>query len=38
MVISGGGGGVSYNDFIANSEKRFATIKQIEIIGKHVTF
>lgn len=26
--------GVSYNDFLANSEKRFATIKQIEIIGE----
>lgn len=26
--------GVSYNDFLENSEKRFATIKQIEIIGE----
>ena len=26
--------GVSYNDFLANSEKRFATIKQIEIVGE----
>jgi uncharacterized protein with HEPN domain len=26
--------GVSYEDFLANSEKRFATIKQIEIIGE----
>ena len=26
--------GVSLNDFLANSEKRFATIKQIEIIGE----
>lgn len=26
--------GVSYDDFLANSEKRFATIKQIEIIGE----
>jgi uncharacterized protein with HEPN domain len=26
--------GVSYNDFFTNSEKRFATIKQIEIIGE----
>ncbi|THU31104.1 DUF86 domain-containing protein [Niastella caeni] len=26
--------GVSYGDFHANSEKRFATIKQIEIIGE----
>lgn len=25
---------VSYEDFIVNSEKRFATIKQIEIIGE----
>lgn len=25
---------VSYDDFLANSEKRFATIKQIEIIGE----
>lgn len=25
---------VSYEDFLANSEKRFATIKQIEIIGE----
>ena len=24
----------SYDDFLANSEKRFATIKQIEIIGE----
>jgi uncharacterized protein with HEPN domain len=26
--------GVSYDDFLSNSEKRFATIKQIEIIGE----
>jgi len=26
--------GVSYDVFLANSEKRFATIKQIEIIGE----
>lgn len=26
--------GVSFEDFIDNSEKRFATIKQIEIIGE----
>ena len=26
--------GISYEDFLANSEKRFATIKQIEIIGE----
>lgn len=26
--------GISYDDFLANSEKRFATIKQIEIIGE----
>ena len=26
--------GVSYDGFLANSEKRFATIKQIEIIGE----
>ncbi len=26
--------GVSYDEFIANSEKRFATIKQIEIVGE----
>lgn len=26
--------GVSYNDFLTNSEKRFATIKQIEIVGE----
>ena len=26
--------GVSYDDFLANSEKRFATIKQVEIIGE----
>lgn len=26
--------GVSYDDFLGNSEKRFATIKQIEIIGE----
>ncbi|WP_373285428.1 HepT-like ribonuclease domain-containing protein [Puia dinghuensis] len=25
---------VSLNDFLANSEKRFATIKQLEIIGE----
>lgn len=25
---------VSYDDFLGNSEKRFATIKQIEIIGE----
>lgn len=25
---------VSLNDFLINSEKRFATIKQIEIIGE----
>ena len=25
---------VSYEDFLANSEKRFATIKQIEIVGE----
>lgn len=32
--------GVSYEDFLANSQKRFATIKQIEIIGEacnHIT-
>ena len=26
--------GISYNDFLTNSEKRFATIKQVEIIGE----
>ena len=26
--------GVFYDDFLANSEKRYATIKQIEIIGE----
>ena len=26
--------GVSFEDFLDNSEKRFATIKQIEIIGE----
>lgn len=26
--------GVSFDSFLANSEKRFATIKQIEIIGE----
>ena len=26
--------GVSYDDFLENSEKRFATIKQIEIIAE----
>ena len=26
--------GASYNDFLVNSEKRFATIKQIEIVGE----
>jgi uncharacterized protein with HEPN domain len=26
--------GVTYEDFLSNSEKRFATIKQIEIIGE----
>ncbi|MGN6421320.1 MAG: HepT-like ribonuclease domain-containing protein [Pseudobacter sp.] len=26
--------GVSYDEFLRNSEKRFATIKQIEIIGE----
>src|SRR5882672_12782252 len=26
--------GVPYDDFLANSEKRFATIKQVEIIGE----
>ena len=26
--------GVMYDDFLANSEKKFATIKQIEIIGE----
>jgi uncharacterized protein with HEPN domain len=26
--------GISINDFLINSEKRFATIKQIEIIGE----
>ncbi|MEX1240201.1 MAG: DUF86 domain-containing protein [Cyclobacteriaceae bacterium] len=26
--------GVYYDDFLANSEKRFATIKQVEIIGE----
>src|ERR1700743_547909 len=26
--------GVSYEQYLANSEKRFATIKQIEIIGE----
>ena len=25
---------VSYDDFLANSEKRFATVKQIEIVGE----
>ena len=25
---------VSYEDFVVNSEKRFATIKQIEIVGE----
>ncbi len=32
--------GVSFEDFLLNSEKRFATIKQIEIIGEpcnHIT-
>jgi len=32
--------GISLEDFLANSEKRFATVKQIEIIGEacsHVT-
>jgi uncharacterized protein with HEPN domain len=32
--------GISHEDFLANSEKRFATIKQIEIIGEacsHIT-
>ena len=27
-------GGISYEDFLSNSEKRFATIKQIEIVGE----
>lgn len=27
-------GGVSFEEFLSNSEKRFATIKQIEIIGE----
>jgi len=26
--------GVSVDDFLKNSEKRFATVKQIEIIGE----
>ena len=26
--------GVTYDDFLVNSEKRFATIKQIEIVGE----
>ena len=26
--------GASYDDFLGNSEKRYATIKQIEIIGE----
>jgi uncharacterized protein with HEPN domain len=26
--------GVSFESFLANSEKRFATIKQIEIVGE----
>lgn len=26
--------GISYADFLASSEKRFATIKQIEIVGE----
>ena len=26
--------GVSFDNFLANSEKRFATIKQVEIIGE----
>jgi len=26
--------GVSYDDFLDNSEKRFATVKQIEIVGE----
>lgn len=26
--------GITYEEFLANSEKRFATIKQIEIIGE----
>jgi uncharacterized protein with HEPN domain len=26
--------GVNFDDFLSNSEKRFATIKQIEIIGE----
>ncbi len=26
--------GVSFENFLANSEKRFATIKQIEIVGE----
>jgi len=32
--------GISYEEFLANSEKRFATVKQIEIIGEacnHIT-
>ena len=32
--------GISFEDFLINSEKRFATIKQIEIIGEacnHIT-
>ena len=26
--------GVSYEEYLANSEKRFATVKQIEIVGE----
>jgi len=26
--------GISYEDYLANSEKRFATVKQIEIVGE----
>lgn len=26
--------GVSYEEFLSNSEKRFATVKQIEIVGE----
>ena len=28
---------VTYEQFLQNSEKRFATIKQIEIVGRPVT-
>ena len=26
--------GISYEDYLSNSEKRFATVKQIEIVGE----